>query len=135
MSKVFLASVENNNLHFSEGTLARLHDDMKAHPKAMYRVTRDEVKRSMSQHRYYFLFLQVISQETGEEVDDLHQFFKRKLLQPKYITVMGEEIKLPRSTKELTKNEMGEYLDRISALVEIPLPDITKAGYTPMNER
>ncbi len=68
-------------------------------------------------------------QATGENADDLHQYFKRKLLPPVFKKIRGEEIKLPASTTDLDKIAFGEYLDKIAALTEIPLPDPEAAGY------
>jgi hypothetical protein len=85
--------------------------------------------RSRSQNNYYWVYLNVIARETGENADDLHEFFKRKFLPPVFKTVRGQELQLPRSTTTLSKAEFNEYLDRICALVEIPLPDPEAAGY------
>jgi hypothetical protein len=57
--------------------------------------------RSSSQNRYYHLYLEVIARESGENADDLHEFFKRKLLPPVFKTIRGEEMKLPASTRDL----------------------------------
>ena len=96
-------------------------------------VVNEEEKRvrSLSQNAYYWVYLGVIARETGDNADDLHEFFKRKLLPPVFKTIQGEEIKLPRSTTELSKVDFGEYLDRIGALTNIPLPDREAAGYIP----
>jgi hypothetical protein len=87
--------------------------------------------RSSSQNRYYHLYLEVIALETGDNADDLHEFFKQKLLPPVFKTIRGEEIKLPASTTDLSKNDFTEYLDRICALTNVPLPDPIAAGYLP----
>lgn len=85
--------------------------------------------RSLSQNAMYWHYLGVIEAETGNLSDDLHSYFKRKLLPPRFKTILGEEIKLPATTTELSKAEMGEYLDKIASLVNIPLPDPEAAGY------
>lgn len=86
-------------------------------------------KRSISQNSYYWLYLDVIENETGNTAYDLHELFKRKFLRPVTKTILGEEIKLPASTTNLSKVDFGDYLDKISALVEIPLPDPEAAGF------
>lgn len=90
-------------------------------------------KRTLSQNRYYWLYLNVIEIETGNNSDDLNEFFKRKLLPPKFVIIKGKtqahELKIPKSTTELDKIEMGEFLDKISALTGVPLPDPKSAGY------
>lgn len=69
--------------------------------------------RSSRQNRYYWAYLTIISQETGDTINDLHEYFKRKHLQPRFITAMGKEIKIPASTTKLTKEEFGKYIDSI----------------------
>ena len=44
----------------------------------------EKSKRSLSQNAYYWVYLEVIAKETGNMSDDLHYFFKSKLL-PKEI--------------------------------------------------
>ena len=85
--------------------------------------------RSLSQNAYYWAYLRVIEQETGHTADDLHEYLKRKLLPPRFITILDQEIKIPASTTKLNKHEMGEYLDKIAALTGVPLPDPEMAGY------
>lgn len=85
--------------------------------------------RSTSQNAYYWVYLGVIGRETGHDADDLHEFFKRKLLPPVFKKVLGNEVTLPMSTTVLKKAEFGDYLDKISALTGVPLPDKEAAGY------
>ena len=63
--------------------------------------------------------------------DDLHEWFKRHLLPPRFLKVRGEELKVPASTTDLDKVAFGEYLDKICALTGVPLPDPIAAGYLP----
>ena len=88
-------------------------------------------KRTLTQNAYYHLYLSVISKETGDDENSLHEYFKRKFLVPVEKVVMGETIKVPASTTELNKQEFSDYLDRICALTGIPLPDPELAGYLP----
>ena len=83
--------------------------------------------RTLSQNALYWLFLDVIEKDTGNNASDLHEFFKAKLLPPKFIVIKGKkglhEVKVPRSTTELGKVDFGEYMDKISAMVGIKVPD------------
>lgn len=77
-----------------------------------------------------------ISIHNGDIVNDLHEYFKRKLLPPQFIKVLGREVKLPASTSKLSKIELSEYVERIRAEValfgiSIPDPD-DKDGDAPM---
>lgn len=59
-------------------------------------------------NRFYWVYLGVIARETGDDPNSLHEFFKRKLLQPEVIHVMGEDVKVARSTTKLDKLEFQE---------------------------
>ncbi len=88
-----------------------------------------EKKRSLSQNAYLWVYYGVIEQETGNNADDIHEWAKRKFLPPRFITVNGEQMRIPGSTRLLNKADFGDYLDRIAAATEIPLPDPALAGY------
>ena len=89
----------------------------------------EHAQRSIQQNRFYWLYLGVISEETGDDRNSLHEFFKRKFLPPEYITHFGETIKIPNITTNLSKSEMVEYMMRIEALTGVPVPDPEAAGF------
>ncbi len=107
----------------SSFNLSRFRQFCKENIGKELRIERHERKRSMSQNALYWLYLGIIERETGNLADDLHQYFKRVLLPPKFITVLGQEIKVPKSTTELTKVEFSEYMEKIAAKVDVPIPD------------
>lgn len=78
--------------------------------------------RTANQNSYYWLYLRVIEDETGNASGDLHEFFKRKFLPPRFITVMKETIKIPASTTKLSVEDMSNYMDKIQAETGIPMP-------------
>jgi hypothetical protein len=92
-------------------------------------IAEEKRTRSRSQNAYYWVYLGIIAAETGDNADDLHEFFKRKLLPPRFVTVQGQEVKLPASTTDLNKADFGNYLDKICAMTNVPLPDPEAAGY------
>lgn len=79
--------------------------------------------RSLSQNNLYWMYLEIIERETGNNANDLHEYFRRTLLSPKWLKVMGKEIKVPKSTTELKKNEFSEYMEKICAETGVPIPD------------
>ena len=79
--------------------------------------------RTLKQNSYYWFYLSIISIETGELENDLHDYFKRKLLPPRFKTILGKEVKLPATTTELNSKEFTDYMEKISALTSIPIPD------------
>jgi hypothetical protein len=88
-------------------------------------VRKPKKKRSSNQNNLYWCYLSVIEQETGDSANDLHEYFKRKHLTPKFITARGQTIRIPRSTTELSTGEFGEYMDKIERECGIPVPDKT----------
>lgn len=79
--------------------------------------------RSLSQNNLYWMYLEIIERETGNNANDMHEYFRRVLLSPKTLKVMGKEIKVPRSTTELKKHEFSDYMDKICAETGVPIPD------------
>ena len=88
-----------------------------------YRKTRTD-----RQHRFYWAYLHLVAEETGHTEDDLHEFFKAKFLGSRIVMVLGETIEMRVSTTDLSKTGMAEYMDKISALTGVPIPDPTKVS-------
>jgi hypothetical protein len=128
----FRAQIIDGKIDFKNPALASKFQEWKrAHDGSYISIDLDNPKRSSTQNNYYWTYLGVIAQDTGDTANDLHEFFKRKLLPPQFIKVRGEEMKIPASTTDLDKGQFTEYLDRICALTNIPLPDPIAAGYLP----
>ncbi|UPJ35831.1 hypothetical protein IVB45_02125 [Bradyrhizobium sp. 4] len=126
---MFHANIKDQKLNFGPVLLKKFGEWLLANDGKRVTIELEKIDRTNNQNSYYWLYLGVIERETGENSNDLHEFFKRKLLPPVFKKIRGEEIKLPASTKDLDKIAFGEYLDKISALTEIPLPDPEAAGY------
>ena len=127
----FRAKAHDGSLSFGPIMLKRWEQWLHDNDGHTVVITEEKPERSNQQNRYYWVYLGVIERETGELADDLHQFFKRKLLPPVFKTIRGESIKLPASTSDLGKVEFTDYLDKIAAMTEIALPDPIAAGYLP----
>ncbi|HCR36338.1 TPA: hypothetical protein DIU22_04865 [Candidatus Woesebacteria bacterium] len=80
-------------------------------------------KRSLQQNAYYWAYLNLIEDETGNLAEDIHEIAKRKFLPPRFISVKGQEYKLPATTSNLDKKDFGDYMDKISAWCEIAIPN------------
>jgi hypothetical protein len=128
---MFRAIIKDGRLSFGPIILRQFEEFLDANDGKNVTIELDKPGRSSSQNRYYWTYLEVIARETGDNADDLHEFFKRKLLPPVFKTIRGEEMKLPASTTDLNKNDFTEYLDKIAALTLVPLPDPIQAGYLP----
>lgn len=89
-------------------------------------------KRSLSQNSLYWKWLnetmKIVSQETGNDADDLHEFFKRKFLAPQVIEIGGETVQRWTTTK-LTVPEMTDFINKVYAWVTselgliLPVPE------------
>ena len=77
-------------------------------------------KRSLSQNSLMWMWINDVADrvqdETGQDADDVHDFFKQKFLKPKVVEIAGETI-MKYSTKDLTVPEMITYMDQIYAFV------------------
>lgn len=107
----------------SEYNLARFRQFCKDNIGKTLKIEKQISTRSLNQNQLYWLYLGVIERETGNNANELHEYFRRTLLTPKFIKVLGKEIKIPKSTTELSKLEFADYLDKISAETEIQIPD------------
>lgn len=126
----FKATAKDGKLDFGSETMrAKVLEWLHANEGKKITLELVKSKRSLSQNAFYWVYLGIIEIETGNSADDLHEYFKRVHLPPKFITVMGKEIKIPRSTTELSKVEMGEYLDKICAETNVPIPNPIDVGY------
>lgn len=91
--------------------------------KVTIKIERVRKTRSIKQHNYYFAYLNIIHQDCGQSVDDLHELFKRKFLPKRNVTAFGMIETLYGSTTKLSTVEFTDYIKRISELTEIPSPD------------
>ena len=89
-------------------------------------VKEKRVRRTISQNALYWLWLTCISKETGNDKDELHEYFMRKYLSPKFIRIFGTETET-YTTTELDTVNFKYYLDNICAFaateLAITLPD------------
>lgn len=133
MAKTFNFKVVNKEFQFSSPTHKALwHEFLKQNEGKIVQVKRYQPIRTDQQNRYYWLYLGMIESETGQNANSMHEYFKRVFLPPKFVKYKDKEIKIPASTTELTKIEMGEYLDKICAESGVTLPNpLELEGYIP----
>ena len=97
-------------------------------------IRKDKRNRSTVQNAYYWFLLTMLETDTGNDKDDLHDYFKRKYLQ-KFKWVFGENINYHKSTTKLTTLEMEDYLEKIRVFASrelgcfLPLPGETIHDY------
>lgn len=89
-------------------------------------ITEKKSRRTISQNALYWLWLTCISFETGNDKDDLHEYFKDKFLIPESFELFGEK-RDRRTTVKLNTIQFKYYLDSIQTFsntqLSITLPD------------
>ncbi len=70
-------------------------------------------RRSSQANKRYWALMQLYSDKTGYESDELHDMLKAKFLAPKQIEVGGESATVRPSTARLGKTQFAEYMDRV----------------------
>jgi len=83
-----------------------------------------KANRTTQQNRFYWEYLSIIEKETGEDANTIHEIAKRKFLPPQFVTIKGQEYKLPASTTKLSKQDFGFYLDKICSWTGIEIPKL-----------
>ena len=79
--------------------------------------------RSLNQNSFYWMYIDLISKETGHTSNELHWLFKGLFLPKKQVEWKGKKYWMGGSTTNLNKIEMGEYMERICAECGVPIPD------------
>lgn len=87
-------------------------------------ITNKRPTRTQQQHKFYFAYLGIIARETGNDKDELHEWAKKEFLTTGITEIFGTKIRKVKSTTDLNKAEFSEYLERISARTEIPIPQV-----------
>jgi hypothetical protein len=103
--------------------IARFYRDGKAMVDMRKRVSLKECadKRTLSQNKLYWLWLTCVAQETGNDKDALHEFFKKRFLDIHKHDLMFpngyERVIVQESTTGLDTKRMKMYLDCVRDFV------------------
>lgn len=84
-----------------------------------YEVTVSTVRKSRTvpQNKLYWLWLNCISAETGNDKGDLHFYFSEKYLPPHEFSIGSVKIVRPISTTELDTAQFTHYLEKVQQFV------------------
>ena len=84
----------------------------------------EKPKRTERQNRYYWgVSLPLIAKEKNEpSLDRLHELFKGEFLTEGIVDVLGEQVRMKRSTTELGVGEFCDYILAIESLTEVEAP-------------
>lgn len=94
------------------------------------------VKRTEQQNRYYFgVYLPLIAAETGERnIDRLHELFKGKFLTEGIVEVLGEKVRMKKSTTAMGVAEFCQYIMDIEAETGVAAPPTENYELAPLTE-
>lgn len=86
-------------------------------------------RRTIDQNRLYWLWLKCLQDETGQDRDILHEYFKQKFLGSTVITLFNEKVQIPNTTTKMDTELFKRFLDRVQIFasmelgIELPLPE------------
>src|SRR4051812_47452129 len=112
----FSADVTDGKLALADEQSYRQQMRQFKNGKVTVRIEIDRGKRTNQQNRYYRLVLGLISDDTGDDPDDLHEFFKRKFQMPEVRQVMGEEIEI-WTTASNNPEKFSHYVEDVRRFV------------------
>lgn len=122
MTPTFKGTVTNGKLKIADSRFKMWVGQFEGEVEV--KIDRPSNDRTSKQNKMYWAYLTLIETETGNEAGDIHEYCKRKFLQPEIKVIFGENVKLPASTTKLTTIEFSTYMEKICALTEIPIPQI-----------
>lgn len=128
MLRNFIITIKNGKPKFTSDYASALYDKFLAQfegEKVVMTIDPKKPKRSDQQNNYYWLYLNVISSETGYAPEELHTLFKGKFLSSGIVEVFSEKVRRTKSTTSLNKSEFSEYIMQIEEFTGIQAPDTT----------
>lgn len=85
-------------------------------------LTGKKPRRTEQQNRFYWVYLDLISRESGHSPEELHEFFKRKFLIKQKTMVYGQPIEIIGSTTKMSVSEFCDYILKIEELTGVETP-------------
>lgn len=110
--------------------LTRLQSFDFAGKRCTVEIMPEKSKRSIDQNRLYWLWLNCIEVETGQDKDSLHDYFKFRFLGEKTGYALNHIYSRVISTTELDTAQFTVYLEKIRIFVQdelniyLPLPEM-----------
>jgi|GEM_PF-2524682 len=91
-------------------------------------------KRTDAQNRYYWgVYLPLVAKETGElNLDRLHELFKGMFLTEGIVEVLGQKVRMKKSTTELSKSGFNDFITAIEAETGIIAPPTENYDLDPL---
>lgn len=76
-------------------------------------VRKSSRNRSTKQNNLYWQWMSIIASETGDSVDDLHDYFKRKFLGLQARQVLDDVVITVKDSHSLSTKEFAEYMTQV----------------------
>lgn len=77
--------------------------------------------RSIQSNKLYWLWLNCIAEETGNDSDILHEYFKNKYLKKYYSECFESQLLITITTTKLDNKQFWEYLEKIKMFASTEL--------------
>lgn len=95
-------------------------------------IQRHRKKRSLSANALYWVWLGIISAETGNDPDSLHEWAKRQFSLPREVNIMGDTCQV-YTTAKMSVADMSAYMERVEAWaagegIILPHPEDARFG-------
>lgn len=118
----------------SEISLRHFINKLEVGEKLSVTIAQHKPRRTQSQNNYYWgVYLPLISQETGEsDLDRLHELFKGKFLTREIVEVLGEKVRIKKSTTDLSVSDFGQYIMNIEDFTGIVAPPVENYDLAPL---
>lgn len=133
--KTFIVTADNGGIKFQSDHQHLLWKDaLKKLDGKQVRIelTTKQLTRTQQQNKFYWLYLQVIAEETGNDIETLHCWAKGKFLTESICEVFGDKVRRVKSTTELSKNDFAEFMEKISGETGVPIPNVEDWLYGPL---
>ena len=87
-------------------------------------ISNKKPQRTGQQNKYYWgVYLPLIASETGERnLSRLHELFKGKFLTQGIVEVLGEQVRIKKSTTKLSIKEFSNFISGIEELTGVQAP-------------
>lgn len=87
-------------------------------------VTNKKPRRTIQQNSFWWAYLTIASQETGHTPEELHEWAKTACMPTRIVKIMGDPVRMKKSTTELTVTEFSELIEKFAQKTGIPPPPI-----------
>lgn len=87
-------------------------------------VTNKRPRRTQNQNSFWWAYLTIASQETGHTPEELHEWAKTACMPTRIMKIMGDPVRMKKSTTQLTVNEFSELIEKFTQKTGITPPPI-----------